>query len=69
MKSKHGPQAATTITAHKLARIIYTMLKNKTAYLPQDVDAYEEKRRQYHIKSLEKQALKLGFELSPLSPS
>lgn len=69
MKSKHGPQVATTATAHKLARIIYTMLKNKTAYVPQDVDAYEEKRRQYHIKSLQKQAQKLGFELSSLSPA
>lgn len=69
MKSKHGPQIATTTLAHKMARIIYAMLKNKTAYLPQDVDAYKEKRRQYHIKSLQKQALKLGFELSSLSPS
>jgi len=67
MKSKHGPQVATTATAHKLARIIYTMLKNKTAYVPQDIDAYEEKRRQYHIKSLQKQAQKLGFELLSVS--
>jgi len=63
MKSKHGPQVATTATAHKLARIIYTMLKNKTAYVPQDIDAYEEKRRQYHIKQLQKQAKRLGFDL------
>jgi transposase len=69
MKSKHGPQVATTATAHKLARIIYTMLKNKTAYVPQDVDAYEEKRRQYHIKSLQKQAQKLGFALLSVSPT
>ncbi len=65
MKSKHGPQVATTATAHKLARIIYTMLKNKTAYVSQDIDAYEEKRRQYHIKHLQKQAQKLGYELLP----
>jgi transposase len=67
MKSKHGPQVATTATAHKLARIIYAMLKNKTAYIQQDLDAYEEKRHQYHIKSLQKQAQKLGFELLPVS--
>lgn len=69
MKSKHGPQVAITATAHKLARIMFAMLKNKTAYVPQDIDAYEEKRQQYHIKSLQKQAQKLGFELLPVSPT
>ena len=69
MKSKHGPQVATTATAHKLARIIYTMLKNKTAYVAHDVDAYEEQRRQYHVRLLRKQAKKLGFELAQASTS
>ncbi len=41
------------------------MLKNKTAYVPQDIDAYEEKRRQYHIKQLQKRAKRLGFDLLP----
>lgn len=65
MKAKHGPKVATNATAHKMARIIYTMLKNKTAYVPIDLDDYEQKRRDYHLKKLEKQAAKLGLVLSP----
>lgn len=68
IKGKHGPSVAVTATAHKLARIIYHMLKNGTDYMPQDIDQYEAKRREYQIKSLRKQAQKLGIELKvPIS--
>lgn len=69
MKSKHGPQVANTATAHKLARIVYSMLKNKTQYRPHELDKYEVKRKEYHLKSLQKQASKLGFELVKTSPA
>lgn len=69
MKSKHGPQTANRSTAHKLARIVYSMLKNKTEYRPDEVDNYEAKRRAYHLKSLQKRAKKMGFELTAVSPA
>jgi hypothetical protein len=32
MKAKLGPAAATTATAHKIAIIFYTMVKNQVEY-------------------------------------
>jgi len=63
MKSKHGPQIANTATAHKLARIVYSMLKNKTEYRPHEIDDYESKRKTYYLNSLKQQATKMGYEL------
>jgi len=36
MRTKPGKPEAVTATAHKLARIIYTMLKNPTEYVDPD---------------------------------
>ncbi|MEM7797742.1 MAG: IS110 family transposase, partial [Chloroflexota bacterium] len=66
IKRKHGPQIAITATAHKLARIIYTLLKNKTPYQPQLLDDYEVKREKYRLNVLQKQAQKLGYDLTPI---
>jgi len=63
MKSKHGPQIANTATAHKLARIVYSMLKNRTEYRPNEIDDYEAKRKAYYLNSLKQQASKLGYDL------
>src|SRR5207245_10361039 len=40
MRSKLGPAKATTATAHKLAKIIYHMLQEKTPYRAQSHEAY-----------------------------
>jgi hypothetical protein len=68
MRAKLGPSQAIVATAHKIARIVYCMLKNKTPYYDMGADAYDEKRRSRAIKSLERKARKLGLQLSP-SPS
>ncbi len=66
MKSKLGPAAATTATAHKIAIIFYTMVKNQVEYdatLWAQRDAQREKRFEEKLK---RQAQQLGYKLVPI---
>jgi transposase len=63
MRAKLGAPQAITATAHKLARIIYAMLKNQTEYVDPGEDYYEEQARQRAIRSLTRKAKNLGFQL------
>ena len=63
MKAKLGAPGAVTATAHKLARIIYAMLKNQTEYYDPGEGYYEEQARQRAIRNLKRKANKLGFQL------
>ena len=66
MKAKLGPAAATTATAHKIAIIFYTMVKNQVEYdasLWAQRDAMREKRLEAR---LHKQAAQRGYKLVPL---
>ena len=65
MRSKLGPAKATTATAHKLAKMLYHMLKEKTSYRERGA-AYSVPRDQERtLKQLRKQAKDLGFDLVP----
>jgi hypothetical protein len=66
MRAKHGPEKANLATAHKLARIIYFMLKNKTAYRDVGVEGYEQKHRDRMVRNLQRQAQRLGLRVEPL---
>jgi len=57
---------AITATAHKLARLIYTLLTKGTEYTDQGQDYYEERYRQRVMHHLKKRAERLGFQLTPL---
>jgi transposase len=66
MKAKLGPAAATTATAHKVAIIFYTMVRNQVEYdvsLWAKRDALREKRIEAR---LHKQAAQRGYKLVPL---
>ena len=65
MKARHGPAKATTATAHKLARMVYFMLKKRTAYADPGVTYYEEQYRERVIRNLKRRAAALGLELVP----
>ncbi len=67
MQYRGGWEHAVKATAHRLARIYYAMLKNKTPYAAPEVNYYEKRYRQNLLKSLEKNALALGFTLTPIS--
>lgn len=63
MKARLGPAGANTATAHKLAIIIYHLLKYKEPYIDVDCLVYEEKFRRSRLVRLRKQAEELGFQL------
>jgi transposase len=67
MKARHGPAKATTATAHKLARIVYFMLKNRTAYSDPGVTYYEQQYRDRTIRNLKRKAATLGLQLVPVA--
>jgi transposase len=68
MKAKLGPRAATTATAHKIAVIFYTIVKNQVEYnesIWATRDAHREKRLEMKLK---RQAKQLGYQLVPIEP-
>jgi hypothetical protein len=65
IRTQKGAMVANVATAHKLARIIYFMLKHQTEYEDLGATHYEEKHRQRVIKNLKRKAEKMGFELVP----
>lgn len=65
LRTRKGPAAAITATAHKLARILYHVLKHRTPYQPQSQETYDEHLRQRAIRHLKRNAARLGFSLLP----
>jgi transposase len=63
MKARLGTPKAITATAHKLARLIYTMLKHGTAYVRQSLADYEQHDRDRMIQHLTRRAKALGYAL------
>lgn len=67
LKARLGPAQAITALAHKLARILYHLLKHREPYHDLGRDAYEQQFRERELKSLHRKAAKLGFQLTPLA--
>lgn len=63
LKSRLGPMKAVTATAHKLALIIFNMLKNKIEFTETGQDYYEKQYHERIVKGLTVKAKMLGFEL------
>lgn len=55
MKSRLGKKGGVVATAHKLARIIYTMIKDKQPYNNETINSEQLKWKQRRIQHLEKQ--------------
>jgi transposase len=60
-KARLGAPKAITATAHKLARLVYTLLKYGTEYVDAGQDYYEEQYRQRVIYNLKRRAKQMGF--------
>lgn len=69
VRARSGAKQAVVATAHKLARIIYTMLKHRTPFHDIGADEYELRLRQRQIARLHKTAKNLGFTLQPIQVS
>jgi transposase len=63
LKARLGTPKAITATAHKLAIIIFKMLKHGVAYIETGQDYYEKQYRQRIVKNLSLRAKSLGFNL------
>lgn len=63
LKSRKGPMKAITATAHKLAKIIYNMLRYGVAYMEAGQAYYEEQYRERKIRNMKRMAAELGYSL------
>jgi transposase len=63
MKARLGAPKAITATAHKLARLVYSMLKHGTAYVRQGMDEYEQQFRDRMVQNMTRRAKALGYTL------
>ena len=63
MKARLGAPKAITATAHKLARLIYSMLRHGTAYIDVGQHTYEQQYRERVIKNLKRKVQAFGFTL------
>ena len=63
IKSRIGGKGAITATAHKLACLVYRMLKYGTEYVQQSMAEYESKIKQQMERSLRRKAAALGYTL------
>jgi len=69
IRARHGAPKAITATAHKLARIVYFMLKNRHPYNDPGASYYEEQYRKRVIRNLHRKAASLGMRLEPVGVS
>lgn len=65
IRARHGPAKAVTATAHRLARIVYHMLKYREAYVDPGAGYYEQRHRDRALRNLKRRAANLGMELVP----
>ena len=66
-KAQLGAPKAITATAHKLARIIYSMLPFGRDYLDAGADYYETQYQRRALRAAKRRAAQLGYELIPIS--
>jgi transposase len=63
MRARLGAPKAMTATAHKLARLVYSMLRYGTAYVDAGQQAYEQKYRDRVLTNLQRKAKAFGYQL------
>jgi transposase len=66
IQAKRGFQKAVKATAHKLARIVYAMLKTKTPYHDLGQNHYEQQYQNRVLRNLKRKAAKFNLKLVPL---
>ena len=67
MAARKGMPKAITAAAHKLARMVFFMLKHGTEYVVRSQEEYDRQHRKRQIKNLKRRApAQLGFELKEL---
>jgi len=64
LRTKLGAPKAITAMAHRLARLVYRMLKYGQRYIDKGAEYYEHRYRQQQIEFLRKKAAKLGLQIT-----
>jgi transposase len=67
MKVRCGVPKAITATANKIARIIYSIIKNKKPYNESEFQDNEKRYKERAKAKLKRQASELGYELIPIN--
>ena len=65
-KAQLGAPRAITATAHKLARLIYSMLRYGQEYLDAGAEYYERQYQQRALRAAQRRAAQLGYRLVPM---
>ena len=65
MRARLGPEQAIVATAHKLARILYHMLKEHQPFRAMSAAEYDQHQQERALKSLQRQAKRLGYVVVP----
>lgn len=68
MRTRYGPAVANVATAHKLARILYAMLKHRQPYHDPGPTYYEQQFRERTLRNLARKAQELGMTIVPIPP-
>ncbi len=63
MRARLGAPKAITATAHKLARLVYGMLRYGADYVDAGQQAYEKQYRDRVLTNLQRKARVLGYQL------
>lgn len=66
IRARSGAPKAITALAHKMARILYAMIKSKQSYKEMGLEAFEHQYAQRKLAALKKAAAEAGFTLSPV---
>ena len=66
-KAHLGAPKAITATAHKLARLIYSMLRFGQDYVDAGAEYYESQYQQRVLRAAKRRAYQLGYQLVPVS--
>jgi transposase len=67
LRTKLGAPKAITAMAHRLARLVYRMLRYGQDYVDKGTEYYEQKYRQQQIAVLQKKAIKLGLRIAEVT--
>ena len=67
IKSRLGAPTAINAGAHKLARLVYRMLKFGQAYVETGQEAYEKFFKERTLRNLQRKARQLGFQVTPIT--
>jgi hypothetical protein len=66
LRTKLGAPKAITAMAHRLARLVYRMLKYGQQFVDKGMEYYEQRYRNQQLHLLQKKAAILGLQLVPV---